>query len=104
MGDGRRKTGEHNAQLAIAQAEIATLKKRVEKLEAELDLLKALVAPPRTRGRSAAPPPLPLASSKPPSRKSVIDVSDMAELLDSTESIPAPAPAPRPGPPRPGRR
>jgi hypothetical protein len=90
MADARtRRTTDHGS----PAAEIAALKKRVDKLEAEIASLKAVVA--------ARPPPIPVEHLAPSrTRKhSVVDISDVAELVESV-----PPPLPRSGPPRPGRR
>jgi hypothetical protein len=118
MADARsRKTGEHNAQLvrliadAVAmRAQIAALEERVGRLEAEVASARA--ARPSKRP-PAGPPPLPKgmpstmpAMPKMPSipagpssgmpkaggRRSVVDISEIAELV---ESIPPPIPRPR---------
>jgi len=120
MADTRsRKTGEHNAQLlrlmadAVAmRAQIAALEERVLRLEAELAAGRA------TRGSKrppAGPPPLPKGmpstmpamprmpsipaapaggpvSARAGGRRSVVDISEIAELV---ESIPPPVPRPR---------
>jgi hypothetical protein len=98
MAEARsKKTGEWNVALVGAQAEIASLKKRVEHLESELVAIKTALSRVPKR-----PPPLPTTVSMPPktsARKSVVDISEIAELVESI-----PPPPPRSGPPRPGRR
>lgn len=113
MADARsRKTGEQNPQLirliadAVAmRAQLAALEERVLRLEAEVAAGRA------TRGSkrppTAGPPPLPkgpvmpkmpslpvapASMPKPGGRRSIVDISEIAELV---ESIPPPMP-PRP--------
>jgi hypothetical protein len=114
---GGRRTGEFNQALVVAQTEITLLKKRVERLEAELAAVKALLEKsstnaPIVKQPSVGPPPLPkAASSKALGRRSVVDISEMAELLDEGARISVLPPKPRgksippsiPGPPRPRR-
>jgi hypothetical protein len=105
MADGRtRKTGQHDQQLIRALAEateakraVAALTERVDRLEAELALLRGAGATAMTSGKRVLPPPLPASQPTGPIRrqsKGYIDVSDMAELVESergsTTSIPPP--------------
>ena len=108
MADPRsRRTGEYNAQIiklladAVAMRErIDALEGRVMRLEAELSVTRKSPVP-RPAGRrpaSGGPPPLPPTGStgpvmaplsKPGGRKSIVDISEIAELVDS---IPPPLP------------
>jgi len=115
MPEGRtRKTGQHDRDLVRALAEANEAKKavlelteRVEALEDELALLKAKLTPLQTtppRGAAErvsstkqdrlAPPPLPRVPtpSGPRSTKggtpAFIDISEMAELVDSSPPPP----------------
>jgi hypothetical protein len=107
MAEGRtRKTGQHDQQLIRALAEsteakrtVAELVRRVEKLEAEVALLRgqlsATIPSTPPAARRAGPPPLPPSPSAPPRRTSgkhqpFIDISEMAELVDPADSIPPP--------------
>ena len=117
MSDVRaRRTGEGSPPLIKVMADatamreqIDALEGRVLRLEAELSSLRALLAqlgapapaPTKitTRRPAAGPPPLPeiregraSLSPRKASRRSIVDVSETAELL---ESIPPPPRAPR---------
>jgi len=100
MADGKtRKTGQHDPQLVRALADVADAKelvaelaKRVERLEAEIALLRNQLAPGSRRG----PPPLPREEAVPaqgePKRRNTekfIDVSAIAELVEG-QSLPPP--------------
>jgi len=114
-----RKTGEHNGLIVKLMAEGAAMREHIDALEARMLRLEAEVAtmrksapatpkaPPRATVPPAAPPrpaskrpgglgppPLPritgsMAAAKPAGRRSVVDISDIAELV---ESMPPPAP------------
>jgi hypothetical protein len=119
MADARKgRTGELNADLVKLAGEnsalrerVATLEGRVLRLESELTLVleqlgvriggRASKGPPATRGQSkrppVGPPPLPPTGSKSilpkgSGRKSMIDISEIAELV---ESLPPPPRTPR---------
>ncbi|MDB4937045.1 MAG: hypothetical protein JWP87_4017 [Labilithrix sp.] len=111
MADPRtRKTGEHNANLVKLIADGVAMRERIEALEARVARLEAeLAARPSATKRPApvGPPPLPKMPSVAPrpssgasmpalpkssGRRSVVDISEIAELVDS---IPPPAPRPR---------
>jgi anti-sigma factor RsiW len=123
MADPRsRRTGEHNPQIIRLIADAAAMREHIDALEARILRLEAEVAagrrsaaapspasmpPAATRPSkrpAAGPPPLPkvlptipampAAMSKAGGRRSIVDISEIAELV---ESIPPPAP----GPPRP---
>lgn len=108
-----RKTGEHNGTLikltadGVAMREqLAVLEARILRLEAELATMRnnaaAVKTPraslfpagaPRPEKTSAGPPPLPRPTgsrSAVAPRRSFVDISDIAELVEST-----PPPAPR---------
>ena len=104
MAEGRtRKTGQHDQQLIRALAEasdakkaVAELTKRVEHLEDELALLRGQMTPlqstPPPRGgvteKRVAPPPLPPSpKQKTGGSPAFIDISEMAELVESADSI-----------------
>ena len=112
-----RKTGEHNGNIiklmadAVAmRAQIDGLEARILRLEAELATLRntadtSTKAPPRAslpvsadslrpgkRGGAGGPPPLPRITGSMGAvggRRSFVDISDIAELV---ESMPPPAP------------
>ena len=119
MADSRsRKTGEHNAQLvrlmadAVAmRAQIAALEERVLRLEAEVAAGRVTGSkrppagpPPLPKGLPQAMPPMPKmpavpaapsggpSSARAGGRRSIVDISEIAELV---ESIPPPVPRPR---------
>ena len=100
-----RRTGEHNAEIvklladaAQMRTRLAALESRVEKLEKELaSARKGTVAGARA---PVVPPPLPRMSAAPPlpkstGRKSVVDISEIAELVDSLPPPTQPSRVPR---------
>ncbi len=117
MADARsRRTGEHSPQLikltldlAAMREQIDALEGRVLRLESELATARANAASapaapavPRPTSRRPAPlgpPPLPVMKAAMPSiparrvgRRSIVDISEIAELV---ESIPPPPRTPR---------
>lgn len=121
MADPRnRRTGEHNPQIIKLMADAATMREQMAALEARIVRLEAEVAsarntakatgasvaptsappvPPRASKRPLGPPPLPKISGSMPSvtpksggRRSIVDISEIAELV---ESVPPPASRPR---------
>ena len=118
MADPRsRRTGEHNAQIVKLMADAAEMRDRIDMLEGRVVRLEeelssarkstksvsiaAAPAAPRPttkRPSTGGPPPLPQMhpAMPPPSksggRKSIVDISEIAELV---ESIPPPAPRSR---------
>jgi hypothetical protein len=86
-----RKTGEHNALIVKLVADGAAMREQLGALEARVLRLEAELAAARSAKR---PPPLPRLSvpsvaPKSGGRRSVVDISEMAELV---ESIPPPVP------------
>lgn len=93
-----RRTGQYpplqneklRGDLPITRDEINALVARVAALEAEVTRLRAHVA--GTRTRIVVPPPLPPPASAPPpasrtpTRKSFVDVTEVAELVDESAS------------------
>lgn len=118
MADARgRKTGEHSSQTvkllvdaAAMQERLGALEARVLRLEGELAAARRVSpAPPSKRpppptAAPAGPPPLPKltagaaaspsmsTSPRPAGRKSIVDISEIAELV---ESMPPPPMRPR---------
>jgi hypothetical protein len=113
-----RKTGEHNALILKLMADAAAMREHIDSLEGRILRLEAELAAmrkgstvaqpskapprvsmppaeaPRPSKRPLGPPPLPritgsMTSVRPGGRRSFIDISDTAELL---ESMPPPAP------------
>jgi len=91
-----RRTGEHNAEIvklladaAQMRARLAALETRVEKLEKEL--ASARKAAPNAPKAPVVPPPLPKSTG----RKSVVDISEIAELVDSLPPPTQPSRVPR---------
>ncbi len=118
-----RKTGEHNPQIVRLIADAAAMREQIAALEERVLRLEAEVAAGRARASKRPPPgPPPLPKTMPAlptmppisgmaagmttkattrgGRKSIVDISEIAELVDSIPP-PAPAPAPAPAPPRP---
>lgn len=116
-----RKTGEHtNALILKLMADAAAMREHVDALEGRILRLEAELAAlrksstgaqsmkpprvsmppadaPRTSKRPVGPPPLPritgsMGAVKQGGRRSVVDISDIAELV---ESMPPPAPRPK---------
>lgn len=115
MADPRsRRTGEHNAQVVKLMEEAAAMKERLDtlegrvlRLEAELSSSRKSLKPPAagagaprpgSKRPGAGPPPLPAMTPAMPAlpkaggRKSIVDISEIAELV---ESIPPPPPRSR---------
>jgi len=105
MADVRSKrTGEYNAQIVTLMADAASMREHIAALEARIVRLESAAASARKATSVAAPPrpappvgppPLPKikpAIPKPVSRRSVVDISEIAELV---ESIPPPPPRSR---------
>lgn len=90
---GPRKTGEHNAVIVKLIADGAALREQLAALEARVKKLEG----ERAAKRPIGPPPLPKASTsitppRPVGRRSVVDISEIAELVDS---MPPPPPRSR---------
>ena len=90
-----RKTGEHNALIVKLIADGAGMREQIGALEARVSRLEADLAAARPSKR---PPPLPRpsvtsAAAKSGGRRSVVDISELAELV---ESIPPPIPRAKP--------
>jgi hypothetical protein len=101
MSDARsRRTGDHNPQLIKLAADAAVMREQMDALEGRVLRLEAELAAVRASAAKGRPPPLPTItvgkSSVPPrkatSRRAVVDISEIAELV---ESIPPPPRAPR---------
>jgi hypothetical protein len=94
-----RKTGEHNALIVKLIADGAAMREQIGALEARLRKLEAQMATTSTSTSTGTagnkqPPPLPrpvgpVAAAKLGGRRSVVDISEIAELV---ESIPPPIP------------
>jgi hypothetical protein len=104
MADARsRRPGDQNSQLTKVLADAAAMREQIDalegrvlRLESELAAVRATVA----KRAAVMPPPLPAITVTRPSlqprksggRRSIVDISEIAELV---ESIPPPPRAPR---------
>ena len=106
-----KRTGEHNAEIVKLLTDAASMRERMQALEARVLRLEAELASAKNSARPPAPtsiaprpstkrpagggpPPLPSPSMMPvipkqSGRRSVVDISEIAELV---ESMPPPAP------------